>query len=190
VRIAFSGSHQVGKSTLLQHVAVVFPRYTTVDEPYYLLEEDGYECADPPSIDDFQAQLERSLAELEDSQEQGQRDVLFDRSPVDILAYLLAHEDAAGFSPDDWLVRTRHAVRTLDLVVFVPIEESDRIRLPSSQDAGYRLAVHERLHELLVDDAIGCESELLTVHGSVRERVDQVVSRINAGESRRPKPRP
>jgi hypothetical protein len=115
--------------------------------------------------------------------------VLFDRSPIDVLAYLLAHEDASGFSPDDWLVRTRQAVRSLDLIVFVPIEEQDRIQLPSSEDGAYRLAVHERLQELLVDDALGCEAEVFTVLGSVRERVDLVVARIGAGESGRPRPR-
>jgi energy-coupling factor transporter ATP-binding protein EcfA2 len=119
VRIAFSGSHRVGKSTLVELLAGALPHYTTVDEPYYLLEEEGYECSETPSVEDFEAQLERSLATLEE----GERNVLFDRCPADIFAYLFAHDDAGAFDADEWLDRTREAMQTLDLVVFVPIEE-------------------------------------------------------------------
>src|SRR4051812_27758787 len=125
MRIAFSGSHRVGKSTLLERVASALPRYTSVEEPYHLLEEDGYECAEEPSREDFEAQLERSLAVLEE----GQDDVLFDRCPADLFAYLLAHEDGGSFDAEEWLDRARQAMHTLDLVVFVPIEAPDRIAL-------------------------------------------------------------
>lgn len=186
VRIAFSGSHRVGKSTLVEHVADTLPRYTTVDEPYYLLEEEGYECSEPPSLEDFEAQLERSLAAIEE----GEQNVLFDRCPTDIFAYLLAHDDAGAFDADDWLERTREAMQTLDLVVFVPIEERDRIALPSHEDGEYRLAVHEKLHDLLVEDALGFETEVLTVHGDLHTRLDQVMARIGDQEERRPKRKP
>jgi predicted ATPase len=42
MRIAFSGSHRVGKSTLVDRIAEALPTYTAVEEPYYLLEEEGY----------------------------------------------------------------------------------------------------------------------------------------------------
>lgn len=176
MRIAFSGSHRVGKSTLVEHVADALPRHATVDEPYYLLEEDGYECTAPPSLEDFEAQLERSLVALEE----GERDVIFDRCPADILAYLLAHDDAAAFEPDAWLERIRDAMHTLELVVFVPIEDRDRIVVPSHEDAAYRLAVHEKLHHLLIEDALGLEVDVLTVHGEIGARVEQVLARVGA----------
>ncbi len=175
MRIAFSGSHRVGKSTLVEHVAEALPRYTTVDEPYYLLEEDGHEFSENPSLEDFEAQLERSLLVLEE----GEENVLFDRCPADILAYLLAHEDSGAFDIDDWLDRTREAMETLDLVVFVPIEEPDRIALPAHEDDEYRRDVHERLREILVDDTLGFGVEVLTVEGDVRARVERVMRRAN-----------
>jgi hypothetical protein len=175
VRIAFSGSHRVGKSTLIERVADALPRYTVVDEPYYLLEEEGYESAETPSVEDFEAQLERSLVALEG----GEQNALFDRCPADIVAYLLAHDDAAAFEIDDWLERTREAMQTLDLVVLVPIEDRDRIALPSHEDPAYRLAVHEKLLDLLVEDALGFEADVLTVHGDVSARVAQVMARID-----------
>jgi len=174
VRIAFSGSHRVGKSTLVASVAEALPRYATVDEPYSLLEEEGYQCSETPSVEDFEAQLERSLAALEE----GQQDVLFDRCPADVLAYLLAHEDAGAFEADEWLERVRQAMQTLDLVVFVPVEDPDRIPVPSHEDVELRLAVHEKLSELLADDALGFDAEVLTVQGDVAARVKQVMAWI------------
>jgi hypothetical protein len=174
VRIAFSGSHRVGKSTLVARVAERLPGYATVDEPYYLLEDDGYEVAEQPSIEDFAAQLERSLAALDDAGP----DALFDRCPVDILAYLLEHDDASAFDADDWLDPIRAAVHTLDLIVFVPIEDADRIALAAHDDDAHRLAVHDRLRELLIDDGLGIDVEVLTVGGDVRARTDQVMAQI------------
>jgi hypothetical protein len=176
VRIAFSGSHRVGKSTLVERVADALPGHTMVAEPYHLLEEEGHEHAAPPSLEDFEAQLERSLVALEE----GDDDVLFNRCPADLFAYLLTHDDADGFAADDWLERARAAMGTLDLVVFVPIEERDRIALPAHEDAEHRLAVHEKLVALLVDDELGSAVEVLTVHGDVGARVRQVMARIGA----------
>jgi hypothetical protein len=180
VRIAVSGSHRVGKTTLIQHVAERLPGYATVDEPYYLLEDEGYELAEQPSLEDFEAQLVRSLAALDDAGP----DVLFDRCPVDVLAYLLEHEDATGFDPDDWIEQIRDAVNTLDLVVFVPIEDLDRVALAAHEDAAHRLAVHDRLRDLLIDETLGADVEVLTVGGDVRARTDQLMAQITRGRPR------
>lgn len=180
MRIAFSGSHRVGKSTLAELVSDALPDHAAVDEPYYLLEEDGYECAEQPSLEDFEAQLERSLMELEEAES----NVLFDRCPADVLAYLLVHEDADGFEIDEWIERARDAMQTLDWVVFVPIEEDERIAVGAHEDTELRRAVHEKLHELLVDDVLGFESRVLVVHGDEQTRVEQVLRRIGAAPRR------
>lgn len=176
MRIAISGSHRVGKTSLVDSLAERLPGYAVVDEPYHLLEDDGYEFTDPPSLEDFEAQLERSLAALEDAG----RDVVFDRCPVDVLAYLLEHDDASALEPDDWLDQIRDAVQTLDLIVFVAIEDADRIAVAPHEDAAQRRAVNDRLRELLVDEALGADVEVLTVAGDVRARTEQVIARIEA----------
>ena len=176
MRIAFSGTHRSGKSTLVERIALTLPRYSSVDEPYALLEEEGDEAADPPSIDDFEAQLERSLAALEAEDE----NVLFDRCPADVLAYLLVHDDAAAFDAEDWLERIADAIETLDLIVFVPVEDRDRIALPAHEDHGQRLAVHAKLEELLTDELYGWKVEVLRVEGSVQDRVDAVLASVRA----------
>ena len=166
MRIAVSGSHHVGKSTLVDSVAEALPGYTTVEEPYYLLEEEGYESADPPSQEDFEAQFERSLEAIEE----GGRSVLFDRCPADVLAYLSTLDPELDIAPA--MEQVREAMRTLDFVVFVPIE--DRVALPEHEDADYRRAVNERLRELLEE----LDVEVVTVAGDVRTRVDLVLARI------------
>ncbi len=175
MRIAVSGTHRVGKTTLVESVATQVPGYTSVDEPYYLLEEDGYELAEHPSLEDFEAQLTRSLAALDDSV----RDVIFDRCPLDILAYLLEHDDALAFDLEDRLEAIEGAVQTLDLIVFVPLEEVDRIALRETDER--RRAVHERIRELLLDTALIGDVEVLTVSGDLRTRTGQVVARISLG---------
>jgi hypothetical protein len=181
VRIAFCGSHRVGKTTLLESVGERLQGYETVDEPYYLLEEDGHEVAEEPAVEDFVAQLERSVAELEVAR----RDVLFDRSPIDVLAYLLEHADAEAFDPDAWIEPAREAVASLDLVVFVPIEDPERIAVGRHEDAEQRRAVDERVRRLLIDEGLAGEVEVLTVGGDVPARTEQVLARISAQGSHR-----
>src|SRR6185503_8497635 len=108
----------------------------------------------------------KSLSALEENDD----DVLFDRSPADIWAYLLAHADAGAFDADEWAERVTEAMRTLDLVVFVPIEHRDRIAVASHEDRDLRSAVHEKLLELLVDDTMGFGVEVLRVEGDVPSR--------------------
>ena len=173
MRIALSGTHRSGKSTLLEQLSEQLPDHATVEEPYWMLEEEGYEAADPPTIEDFQAQLEKSLECLEE----GVRDVLFDRCPADILAYLETHPDAGSFDADDWRERVLASMQTLDLVIFVPIEAPDRIAVAAHEDRQQRLAVHDRLEALLVDDELGTDVEVLRVEGDLGRRVEQVLAR-------------
>ena len=177
MRIAISGTHRSGKSTLLAALASALPRYETVDEPYALMEEEGYEFAHPPSFEDFVAQLERSISELGDAGE----DVLFDRSPLDFLAYLANHEDADSFELDEWLPAVREALRGLDLLVFVPIEAPDRIRFSRADDEGEsRAAVHEKLEALLLEDPHELGVEVLVVDGDPETRARAVLRRVTS----------
>ncbi len=174
MRIAISGSHRVGKSTLVEALSDALPKYEAVDEPYHLLEEDGYESATPPTLEDFEAQLERSLESLADDQ----HDVIFDRCPADLVAYLLSHEDAGSFDVDEWVERVRDAMQTLDLVVFIPIEARVEARPDDLRDE-----VDVRLRELLVDDALGFGIEVLVVEGDVSTRIKQVLSRVKGARA-------
>jgi hypothetical protein len=176
VRIAVTGSHRAGKSTLIEDLETHLTKYVAVDEPYHLLEEEGYEFASPPSFEDFLEQLRRSIDVLLD--EESARDVLFDRCPLDLLGYLLTHEESDSFDLEEWLPSVRAAVQTLDLVVFVPIEERDRARLPAHEDPKLRTEVHDKLAWIALEDPFELGVDVLQVQGSRAERVSQVLERL------------
>ncbi|MGC4087534.1 MAG: AAA family ATPase [Polyangiaceae bacterium] len=177
MRIAISGAHRTGKSTLVAELAARLPNYQSVDEPYNLLEEAGHEFAHPPSLEDFEAQLERSLGELNESE----ADVLFNRCPLDVLAYLLCHDDAESFDLDEWLPSIREAMEALDLVVFVPIEGQDRIKFSRSDDVGTsRASVDEALREMVLDDSLDLGLTALEVAGTPEERARAVLRTMQA----------
>ena len=167
MRIAVSGTHFSGKSTLVEELSAALPGYLTVDEPYHLLMEEGHEF-------DFELQLERSIELLGGNEP----DVIFDRCPVDMLGYLLVHEE--DFHLERWLPRVQAAIDTLDLIVFLPVEEPDRIELPPSQDAGFRLDVDQALKEIFLDGSLDLEMDVLEVTGSLPERVEQLLSHLGA----------
>jgi hypothetical protein len=174
MRIAISGTHFSGKSSLVQALSEALPLYTTVDEPYYLLQEEGYEFAELPSIEDFELQLERAIENLDETTP----NVIFDRCPADILGYLLSHTDAEAFNLEEWLPRVQTAIKKLALIVFLPIEEPDRIMLPLSQDAVYRQRVDEKLREVIVENIFDFEVDVLEVSGNLQTRVERVLAYI------------
>lgn len=181
MRIAISGTHFSGKSTLVEELSKALPKYSAVEEPYRLLEEEGYEFTEMPSVEDFELQLERSIGCLEESEP----NVIFDRCPADFLGYLLTHSEADLFDLEKWLPRVQAAVETLDLIVFVPVEERDRIALPSSEDAELRLQVDEKLKEILLDDEFDFNVDVLEVTGAPHERVQRVLAYLGREGSKR-----
>jgi predicted ATPase len=174
MRIAISGTHFSGKSTLVEALSDALPQYTIIEEPYHLLEEEGYEFSEFPSLEDFELQLTRSIESLEESASK----VIFDRCPADILGYLLSHTDAEAFDLDVWLSRIHAAIRKLDLVVFLPIEEPDRIVLPMSQDAAYRRRVDKKLKEVILENSFDLEVDVLEVTGSLQARIERVLAYV------------
>ena len=174
MRIAFSGTHRTGKTTLVAAIADLVPGYHVVDEPYRVLEEAGYDFADPPSVEDYEEQLRTSIELLGDVP----ADALFDRCPLDVIAYLQALDN---FDIDDWLDDIRDAMARIDLLVVVPIE--DRIPVPAHEDRRLRRRVDERLQRLVLDDPFGFEVATVEVSGSLAERVEQVARAMRIRES-------
>ncbi len=166
MRIAFSGSHRVGKSTLIQRLAEQLPSYEVVDEPYHLLLDNGYEFEDPPSPGDFVVQLERSI----EDPALPSVDVLFDRCPAAFLAYLLV----GGRDVTALVEPATEAMESLDLVVLVPIEQPDAVVLPAFKDPQWRRDVDAQLGELLLGSDLA--RDVLVVEGDVAARAAQVVA--------------
>lgn len=179
MRIAVSGAHRTGKTTLIEELSRTLPAYAVVDEPYYLLEEEGHAFAEMPSLEDFELQLERSIQCIADSED----DQLFDRCPADMLAYLMTHSDSDGFDVKDWLPRVRSAMQWLDLIVFVPVEDPDRVVVSEPEESELRRRVDEELREIVVEDRWDFGVEAIEVAGTSRQRARQVLAHVRGQES-------
>jgi predicted ATPase len=93
--IAFTGAHRVGKTSLAEEIAKNLPHYELKNEPYLQMEEMGYLFLDIPILDDYILQFNQSVKQLETCG----NDVIFDRCPLDILAYLYAISEKKSYPP-------------------------------------------------------------------------------------------
>lgn len=82
MRVAFTGAHRVGKTTLAEEITDNLSNYDFKNEPYLELEETGYLFSEIPTLDDYIEQFNYSVKQIENSE----NDVIFDRCPLDILA--------------------------------------------------------------------------------------------------------
>ena len=176
MRVAVSGTHATGKSTLVAELARHLPGYVVVEEPWYALLDEGHLFSDEPSPDDFELLIERSVTTIEAA---AGADVLFDRCPADYLGYLAALRDGSDTALAPWITRAAEAMGSLDMVVFVPIERPDRISVEDGQRR-LRKRVDEQLRGMVVDDAWGIGAPVLEVSGSVEQRVRQMLARIQS----------
>jgi predicted ATPase len=168
MKIAITGAHRAGKTTLAEKLQENLAGFEYRMEPYYELEASGYEFADKPNVDDFLIQLEHSIKQIRKSN----HPVIFDRCPVDFLAYLHALDETKNIQS---LYNTIEGIITkIDLLVFVPIEEPDRIPCQESDLPKLRYKVNEILNDWIQDFGI----ETIKVKGTVPERLDQVLGRI------------
>lgn len=174
MRIAISGAHRTGKSTLVEDLCRSLPGHSAVEEPYRALEEEGHRFAESPSIEDFELQLERSIRSLTE----GTPNQIYDRCPADFLAYLATHSDRHAFDLEAWVPQAKTAMESLDLVVLVPIEQPDRIQLSAGDRPKWRRRVADELRTILLDDTLGLGVDCLEVRGDARERLHQVLQHL------------
>lgn len=177
MKIAVSGTHCCGKSTLIAEFLAKHPDFAHEPEPYVTLQEDHGEIfpADP-SVDDYFRQLEFNVERLR-GYKAGDR-VICERSPVDFLAYVLALYELQRERQAAWFVQrsldiTSTAVELLDLIVFLPLEDDDH--LTDSEDPELRGAVNSRLMGILCDGEFNLFQNnrpcILEARGSTAERL-------------------
>ncbi|MBV9794466.1 MAG: AAA family ATPase [Actinobacteria bacterium] len=175
MRVGISGTHGTGKSTLARELAGRLPGHAVADEPYYRLEEQGYEFGLPPSREDYRALLSRSVRSLSPPRP----DVIFDRTPLDYLSYLAA----AGVDPatEGAAAALGTAFATLDLLVITPITADTEQVLPPADLPGLRSRMNEALLELVYDDpfAAWADVPVLELTGPLGRRVGAVLAALS-----------
>jgi len=165
MRIAVSGTHCVGKSTLIDEFLLAHPEYAHEPEPYVTLVEDfGEEFSGEPCVDDFLRQLEFSIDRLA-THTPGEK-VIYERCPLDFVAYIDAIEPNRI---EPLLGPVSTSLRGLDLLVFLPIEDAV---CPDPDYPKLRKAVDRRLNAILLDDELGIISvPVVEATGSTAQRL-------------------
>lgn len=140
MRIAVSGTHGVGKSTLIEEFLRLHPEFEHEPEPYEVMVDDyGEEFSAEPRVEDFLRQLEFNLERL--GQHARDEKVIYERCPLDFLAYINALDSSVS---QKLLERISDAMRQLDLIVYLPLDDASDGEYPK-----LRRAMDHQLSEIL-----------------------------------------
>jgi AAA domain len=185
MRIAVSGTHCCGKSTLVAEFLAKHREFVHEPEPYVALQEyHGEIFAEEPSVDDYFRQLEFNVERLK-QYKTGDR-VIYERSPADFLAYVLALYELQREKQACWFVQrtleiVSGAVELLDLIVFLPLEDDEEVI--DSEDNELRSAVNSRLVGILCDGEFNLFQNnrpcVLEARGSTAQRLSMIEAVID-----------
>ena len=190
MRIAVSGSHSLGKSTLVDDWVARYPQFTREEEPYRALGLYGpYQILfrDESTTLHNGIQLYYSLSRVHRYAAQAD-DVIFDRAPVDYLAYSQYTADAGSTDIDDAFVMSMVAaviesLDRLDIIAFVPKSDEWPVEMEADgirpTDYAYRDAVDAVFKQIYREGRYGVisgERHPLVVElvGSREDRLDQL----------------
>src|SRR5262249_11391189 len=144
MRIAVSGTHFIGKSTLIEDFIKKHPEYKSEIEPYYKLQnEKSMGLSLEPDLDDLLEQLDYSINQFNGCA--NEKNIIFDRCPVDFIAYAMCALDQDDIDINDSAVSGRFpeiktALNNLDLILFLPIAKENSIEYTEENPAYRKLA--------------------------------------------------
>ncbi|MFN1215773.1 ATP-binding protein [Chryseobacterium kwangjuense] len=170
MKIAISGAHNVGKTTLAEELLEHLPGYTLETEPYYQLESSGYDFSEDPDAEDFVEQFNYSTQLISESGD----DVILDRCVVDLLAYLHVLDSRRNIQ--HLFEKAQTIMAEIDLLVFIPVEEPDLISGHQIELPKLRAQVNDVLHDWIEDFGV----EVIKVNGALSDRRDQVLAVISS----------
>lgn len=168
MKIAITGAHRVGKTTLAEKLQEYLVDYELRMEPYHELVELGYEFSEQPNVSDFLEQLDYSIKQISTSD----RNVIFDRCPIDFLAYIQAIDGPGNIQ--SIYNKVESILSELDLLVFVPVEEPDLTMDDTSDFQELRDNVNEIIADWIGDFGV----DVIEVRGTLLNRRDQILSKI------------
>ena len=165
MRLAVSGSHGTGKSTLIAAFLGKRPEYRHEPEAFETLGDD-VELAESgkPTAAALRALLDYTLAAVESHASDSS--VVFERSPVDYLAYAAASRrawrgEAVAEFLSAYVPLVRASLRGLDLIAYLPVSPDGPEARPG-ESAGFRRRVDRQLRRALLED----EYDLLDDRGA------------------------
>ena len=180
MRIAISGTHCCGKSTLIDEFLTTHSEFHHEPEAYEALGDRGETFSAEPSADDFVRQLEYCVNRL--NQFGPGEHVIVERCPADYIAYLLALEELGRDPIARQLKETsikvaRRGMQNLDIVVFLRPNDR-RYEIPDDEDPVLRTTVDNYMEAILLDNDLnlvnGNRPLVLEATGSTAERVESL----------------
>jgi len=202
MRIAISGSHSLGKSTIVNDWVARHPHFKREEEPYRALGLHGpYEILFRDASTRLQngIQLYYNISRVHRYADSSS-DVIFDRSPVDYIAYSQYTADQRSTDIDDAFVESmvpvaRESLDHLDILAFVPKSEDWPVEMEEDGirpvDHAYRNEVDAIFKQIYREGRFGVMPPskgpgplLIELMGPRQERLDQLQSAIDAQKSR------
>lgn len=157
MRIAVSGTHFIGKSTLIEDFIKNHPEYKLEIEPYYKLQDEkAIELSLEPTLESLMEQLDYSIEQLGECA--NQKNIIFDRCPVDFLAYAMCALIEDDIDVNDSEVSERfedikEALNHLDLIIFLPISSKNPIDY-TEENPEYRVLADKYFKNIYRDDIL------------------------------------
>ncbi|MGQ3888545.1 AAA family ATPase [Legionella sp. CNM-1927-20] len=157
MRIAVSGSHSLGKSTFVQDFVEAYPDYHLEMEPYRAL-RDNYNIKFGKESTRFcnGIQFYYNLSRVKQYHDTS-CNVIFDRCPVDYIAYSLYTETYKQTDLDirfieSLIAPTRESLKFIDLLIFISINEKHLVDIEDDGirpiDKSYRTEVDNFFKEI------------------------------------------
>ena len=189
MRIAISGSHSLGKSTLIWDWVKQHPQYTREEEPFRALDSEMYDIQFRQESNrlhnGIQMYYNASRVNLYSSINDC---VIFDRAPVDYIAYSQYTADKETTDIDDAFVaamvpRVRETLQRLDLLVFIPMTDRWPVELEDDGirpvDLPYRAEVDAIFKQIYRDERFSVMPEmnrpkLIELWGSRGQRLERL----------------
>ena len=157
MRIAISGTHCSGKSSLVAAFVEEHPHYSPELEAYEALEQlHGELFSGEANAEDLCRQLEYCVARIQHYNDD--ECVVFERSPLDYVGYLqalsrLKRETANSSLTERAIDMAKTVITHLDLIAYLPLHGCE-LDVSDEEDLKLRDAVDRRLEAILLDDEL------------------------------------
>lgn len=138
MRIAFSGTANTGKTTLIKNFLAVWPQYSTPEKSYRdLIKEKNLSHSSSTTVDTQWSILNHMIDQLQTYDKKSK--IVFDRCPLDNLAYTLWAYDKGteGFDKayvDKCITLTKESMRHLDIIFLLEYDSTIKIQEDDLRD--------------------------------------------------------
>ena len=189
MRIAISGTANIGKTTLIQDFLKTWPNYKTPSQTYReALKAGNYPHSKKCTKDGQWAILNHMIDEM---QKYTSKDhVIFDRCPLDNLIYSLWSNSKNATDVDDEFVNkcinvVRESMKFLDIIFFIPITKASQVKIEengmreidpeyiSEIDNLFKAIIRHYTHGLTVDKFFPKDDSpgIIEIYGNREERI-------------------